>query len=63
MVGLERFEYPAFRSHVIKKIKARAYLASDDYKYRNEARTWIYLKPIIDKMIEGGEINGKALKG
>lgn len=56
LVGLERFEYPAFRSHVIRKIKEREYLASDDYKYRNEARTWIYLKPIIDRMIREGRL-------
>lgn len=57
LVGLERFKYPAFRSHVIRKIKDRAYLASEEYKYRNEARTWEYLKPIIDEMIRKGELN------
>jgi hypothetical protein len=54
--GLERFEHPNFRSHVIRKIKDRAHLASPEYKYRNEARTWEYLKPIIDKMVEEGKL-------
>ncbi len=55
--GLDRFEHPNFRAHVIKKIKERKHLASPEYKYRNEARTWEYLKPIIDGMIEEGKLN------
>ena len=54
--GLDRFEHPTFRAHVIGKIKNRAHLASAEYKYRNEARTWEYLKPIIDKMVEEGKL-------
>lgn len=57
ILGLERFEHPVFRGHVIRKIKEREYLASDEYKYRNEARTWIYLKPVINQMIKEGRLN------
>jgi hypothetical protein len=62
LVGLERFKYRPFRDHVVRKIKDRAYLASPEYKYRNEARTWEYLKPIIDRMIQEGEINATTLR-
>lgn len=56
VLGMDSFQYAPFRNHVQRKIAQRAYLASPEYKYRNEARTWEYLKPIIDKMVEKGEL-------
>lgn len=57
VLGLDSFKYPPFRKHVLKKINDREYLASAEYKYRNEARTWEYLKPVIDRMIKEGQID------
>lgn len=59
VLGMRSFQHEGFRRHVLKKIKDREHLASPEYAYRNEARTWEYLKPIIDQMIEDGEIRVK----